>query len=173
MSLKHAVLALVVERRGYGYDLAHRLEERVGPAWRLNPSAVYPAIDQLERAGLVAGAVRQRGTRRTTRVVYSATDAGEAALDDWLRTPGVPEPVRSDLHLRIAFARPEHREALLAQLAAQERACAELLARYERGTTPSGHALVAAGVRARLRAELAWLRDAGAAIAAGALVEGE
>lgn len=42
MSLKHAVLALVVERRGYGYDLAHRLEERVGPAWRLNPSAIYP-----------------------------------------------------------------------------------------------------------------------------------
>jgi DNA-binding PadR family transcriptional regulator len=172
MSLKHAVLALVVERRGYGYDLAHRLEERVGPAWRLNPSAVYPAIDQLERAGLIAGAVRERGTRRTTRVVYSATRAGAEALDDWLRTAdGAPEPVRSDLHLRIAFARPEHREGLLAQLAAQEGACATMLGRYERGTGELVPELVAAGVRARLRAELDWLRDARAAIAAGALGE--
>jgi len=174
MSLKHAVLALVVERRGYGYDIAHRLDERVGPAWRLNPSAVYPAIDQLERAGLVAGATRQRGTRRTTRVVYSATDAGAEALDAWLgATDAPPEPIRSELQLRIAFARPGDRDALLAQLATQERACRELLARCERGDAPSVHPLVASGALRRLRAELAWLREARAAIAAGALGERE
>jgi DNA-binding PadR family transcriptional regulator len=173
MSLKHAVLALVVERRGYGYDLAHRLEERVGPAWRLNPSAVYPAIDQLERAGLIAGAARPRDTRRTTRVVYSATRAGVDALDEWLRTTDAPpEPVRSDLHLRIAFARPGDRDALLEQLAVQEQACRELLGRYERSAPPGVSALTASGTLARLRAELAWLREARAAIAAGALAEG-
>src|SRR3569832_2025010 len=126
MSLQYAVLALVLERRGYGYDLAQRLEERVGPAWRLNPSAVYPALDQLERAGYVTGVARTRGTRRSPRVVYSATPAGAAALDAWLSEPAAtPEPIRSELQLRLAFAREDDRATLLAQLTAHRSACEE------------------------------------------------
>ena len=53
MSLKHAVLGLVLERRGYGYDLVQRLTDRLGPAWQLTPSAVYFALDQLSDAGAV------------------------------------------------------------------------------------------------------------------------
>lgn len=169
MSLKHAVLALIVERRGYGYELVQRFEERVGPAWRLNPSAVYPALDQLERSGLATSAVHRGGTHRSPRVVYEPTPAGAAALDKWLRATGAPpEPVRADLHLRIAFARDEeHRAALAAQLAADERACEELLTCYPRPHAGAGAsaALLDDAVVTRLRAELAWLARARAAIA--------
>lgn len=169
MSLKHAVLALIVERRGYGYELVQRFEERVGPGWQLNPSAVYPALDQLERGGLVAGTARHGGTRRNPRIVYTATTAGEAALETWLRTTDAPpEPVRADLHLRITFAQREHRVALAAQLAADERARADVLAHYPRplgdGPHAAGAALVDDAVVARLRAELAWLAHARAAL---------
>jgi DNA-binding PadR family transcriptional regulator len=169
MSLKHAVLALIVERRGYGYELVQRLEERIGPGWQLNPSAVYPALDQLERTGLATSTVRHSGTRRSPRVVYAPTTAGATALELWLRTTAPPEPVRADLHLRLAFARPEHRAALAAQLAAHERACTGLLARYPRAGTDPGAGLDAAllidaAVVARLRAELAWLAQARAVV---------
>lgn len=172
MSLKHAVLALIAERRGYGYELVQRFEERVGPGWRLNPSAVYPALDQLERDGLAAGSVRHSGTRRSPRIVYAPTPAGEAALEAWQGTTATaPEPVRAELHLRVAFARPEHRAALAAQLAAHERDCAELLARYPRDGSPpvgawlpAGRELLDAAVVARLRAELAWVREARAVV---------
>lgn len=169
MSLKHAVLALIVERRSYGYELVQRFEERVGPGWQLNPSAVYPALDQLERCGLATSSVRQGSTRRSQRIVYAPTDAGAATLDAWLRTTDAPpEPVRADLHLRLAFAQREHRAALAAQLATHERACGELLARYPRPPgEPSADAgadaraaLVDEAVVARLRAELAWLAHA-------------
>ncbi len=164
MSLKHAVLALIVERRGYGYELVQRFEERVGPGWRLNPSAIYPALDQLERGGLVTSEVRHRGTQRSPRVVYAATNAGTAALERWLRaTSAPPEPVRAELHLRLAFAAEEHRPALAAQLAAHERGCAELLSRYPR-EDGAGAALVDDAVVARLRAELAWAARARAAV---------
>ena len=169
MPLKHAILALVTERRGYGYELAQRFEERVGPAWRLNASAVYPALDQLERDGLVTGAARRGGTRRSPRVVYASTPAGEAALAAWrdgVEAP--PEPVRADLHLRIAFARPHGGGGLAAQLVAHERACAALLARYPRAhagppAAAPGAALVDEAVVMRLRAELAWAASARAA----------
>ena len=173
MSLKHAVLALIVERRSYGYELVQRFEERVGPGWQLNPSAVYPALDQLERGGLITGTARHSGTRRSPRIVYAATTAGEAALETWLRaTDAPPEPVRADLHLRLAFSRHEHRAALARQLAADERACAALLARYPRprpgrsagAGTAVADALVDDAVVTRLRAEIAWLAHARAAI---------
>ncbi|MFL5816660.1 MAG: PadR family transcriptional regulator [Conexibacter sp.] len=169
MSLKHAVLALISERRGYGYELVQRFEERVGPGWQLNPSAVYPALDQLERGGLVTSAARRGGTRRSPRIVYAATTAGEAVLETWLRaTDAPPEPVRADVHLRIAFAGGEHNVALAAQLDAHERACVELLARYPRpprgGRHAVGPALVDDAVVTRLRSDLTWLAHARAAI---------
>jgi DNA-binding PadR family transcriptional regulator len=166
MSLKHAVLALIVERRGYGYELVQRFEERVGPGWRLNPSAIYPALDQLERGGLVTSEVRHGGTQRSPRVVYAATGAGTAALERWLRTTtAAPEPVRAELHLRLAFAGEEHRATLATQLAAHERGCAELLSHYPREDGGSaGAALVDDAVVARLRAELAWAARARAAV---------
>lgn len=175
MPLKHAILALVLERRGYGYELVQRFQERVGPGWRLNPSAVYPALDQLESDGLVTSAAREGGTRRSPRIVYAPTAAGAAALDTWLHaTDAPPEPVRSELHLRLAFARREHRTALLAQLAAHEHACGELLMRYPRTpvassplASPAGPALVDAAVVARLRAELRWLAHAHASLERG------
>jgi DNA-binding PadR family transcriptional regulator len=159
MPLKHAVLALVAERRGYGYDLAQRLEQRVGPAWQLNPSAVYPALDQLERAGLVAASTRASGTRRSPRVLYAATPAGLAALEAWLTTAQPdPEPVRSDLLLRLAFARAEHGAALVAELAARERSTAALLARCAADEPPTdARTLVDAAVAIRLAGEVAWL----------------
>jgi DNA-binding PadR family transcriptional regulator len=168
MSLKHAVLALIAERRGYGYELAQRFEERVGPGWRLNPSAIYPALDQLERSGLATSVARPGGTRRSPRVVYAPTASGETALQAWLRATDLPpEPVRSELHLRLAFAHHEHHAALRAQLAAHERACRELLARYPRphGAPLGGEpGLVDDAVATRLRAELAWLAHARTAV---------
>lgn len=169
MSLKHAVLALIVERRSYGYELVQRFEERVGPGWQLNPSAVYPALDQLERSGLATSTVRHGGTRRSPRVVYAPTPAGVAALEAWLRTTNAqPEPVRADLHLRIAFGGEQHRAALATQLVASARACTTLLARYPRaglalrpGPNPATVAkLIDLAVVTRLRAELAWLEQA-------------
>jgi DNA-binding PadR family transcriptional regulator len=171
MPLKHAVLALVVERRSYGYELVQRFNERIGPGWQLNPSAVYPALDQLERSGLVASSARHGGTRRSPRIVYSPTTAGEAALEAWLcATEAAPEPIRAELHLRVAFAQHEHHDALATQFAAHERACERQLARYPRAPAPRsrpGSRLVDDAVVMRLQSELAWLAHARAQIAAG------
>jgi len=171
MSLKHAVLALILERRGYGYELVQRFDERIGPGWQLNPSAVYPALDQLERSGLVTSSARHGGRRRSPRIVYAPTLAGATALETWLRmTTLPPEPIRAELHLRIAFARDEHRVALAAQLAAHERSCTQLLARYPRPhppRSPAGSTLVDDAVVTRVQSELAWLAQARAQIAAG------
>ena len=133
MSLKHAVLALIVERRGYGYELVQRFEERVGPGWQLNPSAVYPALDQLERGGLVTSVARHGGTRRSPRIVYAATTAGEAALEAWLTRDGRAARAGARGHApadRVRTARARDRARGAARRARARPA--KLLARYPR-----------------------------------------
>jgi DNA-binding PadR family transcriptional regulator len=120
MAVKYAVLGLLLERCGYGYDLMQRLEERLGPAWQLNPSTVYAALDQLEVDELIEGrkdaplATGDRSGRRARRVVYEITERGRAAFEQWIGRPSErQEPVRSELQLRIAAARDEDMPALL------------------------------------------------------------
>src|SRR5580698_9239159 len=55
--LKGAILGLVLERPGHGYDLGARLGARLGPTWAIDPKRLYRMLDQLERAGLISGTV--------------------------------------------------------------------------------------------------------------------
>ncbi len=66
MSAKNAVLGLVIERPGYGYDLARRLEERFGSSG-FAPTGVYSALDQLSSEELVRSAGLAGGRRERAR----------------------------------------------------------------------------------------------------------
>ncbi|MBB5915884.1 DNA-binding PadR family transcriptional regulator [Nocardia transvalensis] len=50
--LRLALLALLDEQPGHGYDLMSRLEDRCGGAYRPSAGAVYPTLQQLEDEGL-------------------------------------------------------------------------------------------------------------------------
>jgi DNA-binding PadR family transcriptional regulator len=170
MSVKHAVLGLLIERRGYGYDLAQRLGDRLGPAWQLNASAVYGALDQLETHGLVVGeraeprlTADDRVDRRPGRVVYQPTEAGERMFKAWLHRPAKREPIRSEMALKVALARPEDAPALLEAIEHEEAAARRLLAETAAlettpGPWPAGAgALARASALERLRGELTWI----------------
>jgi DNA-binding PadR family transcriptional regulator len=169
MAVKYAVLGLLLERRGYGYDLMQRLEERLGPAWQLNPSTVYAALDKLEVEELIEGQQAggdDRTQRRVRRVVYEITERGREAFGQWIGRPSErQEPVRSELQLRLAAAREEDVPALLNAINH-----AELLTRmqYEEcretagdqdPSAPGGPAIGLVHVAAilRLEGELRWL----------------
>jgi DNA-binding PadR family transcriptional regulator len=127
--IRFGVLGLLIERSGYGYELAQRLTALVGPTWQLHRSAVYTALDQLEDLGLIetvtpitssatAGPApwRRPGVRRgSDRVVYRATEQGVVEFEKWLaRSPARLEPIRSELALKVALATPARAPVLLA-----------------------------------------------------------
>jgi DNA-binding PadR family transcriptional regulator len=169
MSIKHAVLGLLVERRGYGYELMQRLEERLGPAWQLNPSSVYAALDYLEAKDLVASRAREEPgsvSRGQRRVVYEATPAGRAAFEKWVRDPASRlEPVRSEILLKLITARAEDVPALLQTIDHAESGARALceecrsLAGHSRHESGAGaRKLVVGAAILRLDAELRWLQ---------------
>jgi DNA-binding PadR family transcriptional regulator len=125
MSAKYAILGLVIERPGYGYQLAQRLEERFGSS-AFAPSGVYSALDQLSRDELVrpAGEMRAgRARRAAPRTIYEATDEGVDHFEAWMLESSPTPPLRDELHMKIALSRPRNLPRLIDLVYGQELAC--------------------------------------------------
>lgn len=76
--LRSAVLAALSEvEPANGYTIMQALADRIGGTWRPSPGAVYPALLNLQDAGLITGADDGSGS-----TVYRLTDAGRVASED-------------------------------------------------------------------------------------------
>jgi DNA-binding PadR family transcriptional regulator len=125
MSAKYAILGLVIERPGYGYQLAQRLEERFGSS-AFAPSGVYSALDQLSRDEFVraAGEMGPGPARRAApRMIYEATDEGTRHFETWMLGSSPTPPLRDELHMKIALCRPGDLPRLIDLVYGQELAC--------------------------------------------------
>jgi DNA-binding PadR family transcriptional regulator len=125
MSAKYAVLGLVIERPGYGYQLAQRLEERFGSSG-FAPSGVYSALDQLSRDEFVrsAGEMGAGPARRAApRMIYEATEQGVEHFEAWMLGSSPAPPLRDELHMKIALCRPRNLSRLIDMVYGQELAC--------------------------------------------------
>jgi DNA-binding PadR family transcriptional regulator len=70
--IRTALLAVLAEGPGHGYDVMQQLEDKTGGAWRPSPGSVYPTLQLLEDEGLV------RSTERDGKRVFEITEAGRA-----------------------------------------------------------------------------------------------
>ena len=68
--IRTAVLAVLAEEPGHGYDVIQRLEEKTAGAWRPSPGSVYPTLQLLEDEGLV------QSVERDAKRVYEITATG-------------------------------------------------------------------------------------------------
>lgn len=132
--LRGALLGLLLERPGHGGELAHRLVERLGETWRIDPNDVYRLLEQLEEEGLTASFEEpRRGNQRRMRLVYRPTERTAEALTVWMETLLPREPVRLGLQAKLAVARAQDAPRLLVALREYQRECL-VLAQLVRST---------------------------------------
>jgi DNA-binding PadR family transcriptional regulator len=137
MSAKNAVLGLVIEQPGYGYDLARRLAERFGSSG-FAPTGVYSALDQLSSEELVRSAGARPGganERAAPRTIYEVTPKGLDRFEGWMLGDSSLAPVRDELYMKIALSRPHDLSRLIELTQTQEQDC---LARLQQLRDPSG-----------------------------------
>jgi PadR family transcriptional regulator AphA len=128
MSLRHALLGLLVGRTASGYDLMKLFDTSLANVWPATQSQVYGELTRLADAGLLT--VAAQGPRG--RKDYALTDAGEQELRRWL-TETRPEPNRrSDMLLRVFFLDLLSREQGLGFLVQQAEQAAAQHADLER-----------------------------------------
>lgn len=135
MGAKHAVLGLVIERPGYGYELAQRVGERFG-AWGWEPTGVYAPLRDLAERGELRTRTVERGNSKP-RLFYEVTPAGERAFAAWMAETAKAAPFRQDFDLKLQFATPETLPKLIDESLAQEQTCLDQLATLTGSAPPS------------------------------------
>jgi PadR family transcriptional regulator AphA len=142
VSLRFALLGLLEDGPASGYTLTTRFERSLRKyAWTAQQSHIYPELNRLAGEGLIEIADEGARGKRT----YALTDAGRAALHEWLLAPPKPRAVRDEQRVRMlllsALTPEEAREQVRGHLAEAEQEAAELremAAAADAGTHPRG-----------------------------------
>jgi len=117
------------------YELKATVARSVGYFWSFPHSQLYAEPARLTELGLLAEARELSGRRRRR---YSITDAGQTALEEWLRTPAEGVTELRDLGLlQLFFGSCVEPEAVRTLARAQKEAHQARLAEY---TEISSHA---------------------------------
>ena len=107
--IRTAVLAILAEEPGHGYDVIQRLEEKTSGAWRPSPGSVYPTLQLLEDEGLA------RSGERNDKRVYEITEQGrEEATRRIEAAGGTPWEVAGRNDTRVGEFRNAVRQLLVA-----------------------------------------------------------
>lgn len=107
--IRTALLAILAEDPGHGYDLIQRLEEKTSGAWRPSPGSVYPTLQLLEDEGLA------RSGEHDGKRVYEITDTGrEEAARRVEEAGGTPWEIAGRNDTRVGEFRGAIRDLIVA-----------------------------------------------------------
>ena len=110
----YAVLGLLAIRPWTTYELAKQVQRSLRWFWPRAERKLYDEPKRLAEEGL-ATATREH-TGRRGRTVYTITDAGRAALRDWLGEPFAPPTTEFEGMVKVFFADAGSTPQLLAAL---------------------------------------------------------
>lgn len=100
-----AILGILSIRPGSGYDIKQFVGHSIGHFWSESYGRIYPVLKQLAQRSLIAREKGSRNSGRRARQVYAITRQGEKALRRWLQQRPKTEAPRSELLLKLFFAR--------------------------------------------------------------------
>src|SRR5215470_15742809 len=126
-----------------GYEIKQTVENSIRFFWTISQVQIYPSLQLLEESGLITGRADPQGRR--PRRVFEITQAGEAALRDWLtRDEPMPFELRDTGLLKVFFADALDREQALALLRAVRQRSVDRV-RTLRAIEPAANAAEAQG----------------------------
>jgi DNA-binding PadR family transcriptional regulator len=124
-----AVLALVIERPSYSYEIWKRFEQRFSSLYPLSKARIYQVIDHLLANDLIEELATDAPTMRQPRVAYRATAEGARAHREWLAASIQEDPRREELLRRLLATGARDARAMLQVIDVYERTCLDDVAR--------------------------------------------
>ena len=160
-----AVLALLSEGDMHPYEMIRLMHlRRDDRLVTITNGTVYHTVARLQRAGLIAEVGVDRDGNRPERTTYAQTDAGAAAVLEWVRRelPRVDRP--AEFRVALAEVHGLDREEAIALLGDRRAALEDALESLTAGRrhaldkgVPEQYLLEISREEALLRAELAWM----------------
>lgn len=129
MSLKFGILGILASAGPQsGYDIKTYFEEGPSYVWQADLPQIYRTLDQLEQAKYVV--VEADPTNARNRKVYTITEAGQQALQEWLQEDLECSPIRDANLLRVFFGSLTPPSVLKQQVTAQRNQFTKILQQY-------------------------------------------
>ena len=129
-ALGFAILGLLAREPLSGYDVAGRMQDRVGYFWSARHSQIYSELARLEGVGMVEHTVVEQQDRPDKKV-YKITTSGIEALKTWVVQAPKPQATRDELVLKAYSAWLADSEETVALFRDQQRRHEEQLRHYE------------------------------------------
>ncbi|MGD0166688.1 MAG: PadR family transcriptional regulator [Gaiellaceae bacterium] len=127
--VSYLVLGWIAHNPATPYELKQRVANSVGYFWHFPHSQLYAEPARLVTLGLLEEEQEQHGRRRR---IYSITDRGRAALEEWLRQPTSEQPQIRDIGLlKLFFSSTLESDTIVTLARAQEQSHRKRLAVYE------------------------------------------
>ncbi|MEU6471170.1 PadR family transcriptional regulator [Streptomyces massasporeus] len=103
MSLPHAILTALLEKKSSGLELTRRFDRSIGYFWSATHQQIYRELGKLEADGLIR-ALPSEQPARGQKKSYEVLPAGRAELARWTSSSQDPKPHRDALLLRLRAA---------------------------------------------------------------------
>ena len=117
----YAILGLLARRPWSAYEMARYMRtSNIRAVWPRAESRIYESPKKLAAMELATATPEQQGGR--SRMVYTITEGGRAAHDEWLREEGKPFVMEYESLLKLALgdiADREHRQTQVKRLGRQ------------------------------------------------------
>jgi PadR family transcriptional regulator, regulatory protein AphA len=169
-SFEQLLLGMIFIQPSTGYDLKRRFATTALGVYQPSSGALYPALDRLERRGLLRSEELRAAAGGRPRRLYQLTEDGTQAYLSWVREAVVPETVSQDLGMHLLrFVMMAHvlsEDAVIEFLASLRAALAGFVSSLEQSasaTDAGGNPYVGLAVEHGLavhRASLAWAEQA-------------
>ncbi|WP_344279085.1 PadR family transcriptional regulator [Actinomadura napierensis] len=131
MSLRHAVMAALLEGEASGYDLAKGFDASVANFWMATPQQLYRELDRMREAGLVEARVVQQ-ERRPNKRLFSLTEAGRRELRKFTAKPPRPGAIRDEMMVMVQAVDAGDAEGVRAAVEERVEWARAKIARFER-----------------------------------------
>jgi PadR family transcriptional regulator, regulatory protein AphA len=132
--LKFALLGALSYQPMSGYDLKQFTDRSISNFWHAELSQIYVTLKTLEKDELITSSAVPQATRPDRRV-YTITENGRQALNDWLKTPFTEiDQYKDTLLLKLFFSASLGKDAILAQLHLQRSLHQKLIDQYQNET---------------------------------------
>lgn len=112
----YVILGILQKGPMSGYDIKNKVDISARFFFTASYGQIYPELKRLQAAGLIEGTELLTGRRARTE--YELTDAGRAALLEWLQQPSAGIEIRDEGLLKFFFGGRLDKDDLLARITA-------------------------------------------------------
>ena len=112
---RFALLGFLMEAPLSGYDIKLRFERRAMHFWQESFGQIYPQLKRMTEEGLLTRE-GPGGTGRGAKAIYTITEKGKQAFNEWMKQPYTPQAIRNELLLKLTFGRHVPLDVLEKQL---------------------------------------------------------